>query len=160
MKLLIFLLCLWAFSATAQDSTATYHRIPYTVTSISVNISPVTINGTKLQRKATLFTMNYNLKAQFLALSWTVSFYADSANTYGASLAGIIPSYSIENVADNNTFVNPANGQILTPDSLQHYPMAYMGQYDFFNYIAEKQAVVVHDVLRQYAARALNWEKR
>ena len=162
-KILFFLLLATNITAIAQDSSATapaYFRIPYEAATITIDIPPIIIDGTILQRKARLFDMDYNQNSQFLALRWRVHFYADSAGTYGKSLEKTSPFYSLENVADNSTFVNPTTGQILVADASGSYGMNYMGQYDFFNYVAQNQAVVVHDVLRQYGAMVLNWDKR
>jgi hypothetical protein len=154
-KALTLALVIMSLTTQAQDST---YQLSVPPVRISIDIPDVVINGTKLKRKATLFTMTYNQSAKYLALSWTVSYYADSAGSYGQSLAEIAPSYSRESIADNNTFVNPATGEILTADSAGHYSMNYMGQYDWFNMLAENQTIQVHNLIRQYGYMITDWK--
>ena len=157
-KLLLFLCLFAALFVTAQDTT-TYNRIAYTPIAIVINIPADTINQTILRRTATLFTMIYNQQAQTLSLNWTVKFYADSSGSYGKYLGNIIPDYNKEVVADNSVFVNPKTGAFLIPDSSGKYSMPYLGEYDFFNMVAEKMPIKVHDVIRQYGTAYLKWDK-
>jgi hypothetical protein len=154
-KVIAVALVIISLSAQAQDST---YQLSVPHVQISIDIPDVLINGTKLKRKATLFTMTYNQSAKYLALSWTVSYWSDSSGFYGKALADIAPSYSRESIADNNTFVNPATGAVLTADSSGHYPMNYMGQYDWFNMLAENQPLQVHDLIRQYGYMITEWK--
>lgn len=39
------------------------------------------------------------------------------------------------------------------------YAMDYMGQYDWFNMLAEAQPIQVHGMIRQYGAMVANWNK-
>jgi len=155
-KLILVAILFCSLSAFTQDST---YMLTVTPIPISIDIADVEINGTILKRKATLFTMTYNQSAKYLVLNWSVSFFADSLGFYGRSLSEIIPSYSHESIADNNTFVNPATGQILIADSTGHYSINYMGQYDWFNMMAETQPLQIHDMIRQYGMLVTNWEK-
>lgn len=157
-KLLFILLVFAAFGASAQDTT-TYHRIPYTPIAIVINIPDLVVNGTKVKRTATLFTMTYNMQYQTLSLNWTIKAYADSSGSYSTYLGQFITNYSKESIADDNTFVNPQTGAFLYPDANGKYSMNYMGQYDFFNYLAETQPLKVHDLIRQYGMQVTNWDK-
>lgn len=160
MKKLILLLCLLAslYAVKAQDTT-TYSRIAYNYVQIVIPIPDIIINQTVIKRTATLFTMTYNQYQQTLALNWTVKCYANVSGAYGMYLGSFIPDYSKENVADNTVFVNPNNGAIMLPDSNGKYSMNYMGQADFFNFLAETQPLKVHALIRQYGLQVLNWDK-
>lgn len=120
---------------------------------IKINIPDVVINQTKIKRKAELFTMTYNHKYKYLALSWEVTYYADSLGQYGQPISiNGINSYTKESIADNKTKVNPANGEVLdieTPGSV--------GQYDFFYNLAEHQNINVHGLIRSYGAAVKEW---
>ena len=156
-KLILLLLLFVGYSLNnfAQDSTAAYTVITYDSPQITIDISDVTINNTVLKRKATLFTMIYNQKSKTLVLNWTVSFYANNNGDYGESMSAIAPSYSRETIADNTTFVNPVNGNIL-----ENPTGVVMGQYDWFYMIAETQPVLVNNMIRQYGLNVSNWDKR
>ena len=157
--LLVSLFATVACKATAIHPDTVYTRIAYTVVNIVIPIPNVIINNTTLRRTATLFTMTYNQSAQTVVLNWTIKFYSDSAGTCGAYLGAVIPDYSKEVVASNASFVNPSTGAFVIPDSKGNYPMNYMGQYDFFNYIAETQPLKVHSLIRQYGYQILSWDK-
>lgn len=159
MKKCIFLLSmLIGLFAAAQDTT-TFARINYNPVAIVINIPNVVVNTTTLKRTATLFTMTYNQQSQSLSLNWTIKFYADSLGSYGAYLGNVIPNYSKEIIANNTVFVNPKTGAILLPDINGKYLMPYLGQYDFFNMLAENQPLKVHDMIRLYGQQVLNWDK-
>lgn len=160
MKQILFaLLVILSINAKCQDTTAQYGRIAYTDVAIVINIPDVIINQTVIKRTATLFTMTYNQYTQTLALNWTVKFYANVSGSYGMYLGGFIADYSKEIVATNQSFVNPATGAFVLPDANGKYPMNYMGQYDFFNMIAENQSLKVHSLIRQYGYQILDWSK-
>lgn len=152
---LLFFACI--FVVKANDTT--YKRIAYTPVVIVIQIPNVLINNTTIRRTATLFTMTYNQTAQTVVLNWTIKFYADSSGSYGAYLGSVIPDYSKEVTASNNSFVNPNTGAFLLPDSNGKYSMSYMGQYDFFNMIAESQPLKVHSLIRQYGYQIVYWDK-
>lgn len=136
-KLILLFSILFSLSATAQQYP------------IVLEIPDVVIDGTVLKRKASLFTMTYNLAKQYVALSWEVSYWSSNPDsTYGEELT-FIPKYSKENVADNTTKVD-ANGTIVLPDADGNYPPGVIGQFDFFNNVAENVPVKVNQVIRQY----------
>lgn len=141
---------------------------------IEIDIPDLVVNEQlSLKRKAKLFTMTYNQSAKYLTLSWIVS-YPDLIDVKGFS------PYSKESIADNTTMVDVNTGAILAPIITQvqdtnedgtpkvdaegnpvmidqtTYPGDYIGQYDWFNMVAETQAVKVHDMIRQYGLQA-NW---
>lgn len=151
-------------------------KIPYQTKTIEINIPDVINAGTILKRKAKLFTMTYNQHAEYVALNWIVSFYSDDNGEYGASLSGVIPDYIYESIADNSTAVNPETGEIIfpvetiTPAVLDEngneitpasstYDVDFMGQYDWFNMLAENQPIQVHRMIEQYGASVTNWDK-
>ena len=116
---------------------------------IVIEIPDVIIQGTILKRKASLYTMTYNIAKQYVALSWEISYYAYTLNgNYGNEIT-FIPKYTKENVADNTTKVD-SNGTIVLPDSSGNYPPGVIGQFDFFNNVAENVPVKVNAVIRQY----------
>jgi len=142
-------------------------RIETNPQAIELNIPDVVIDSTILKRKAKLFTMIYNQNSKSLTLNWTVSFFANDGGNYGEPLS-FIPSYSKESIADNTTAVNPATGQIISMVDIldadgnvtgQDYAIDWMGQYDFFNMLAENQPIQVHDMIRQYGIGVSNWDK-
>lgn len=124
-------------------------KIEYTPVDITLDIPDVIVDGTILKRKASLFTMTYNLGKQYVALSWEVSYWsANPDSTYGEELV-FIPKYTKENVADNTTKVD-STGTIVLPDAEGNYPEGVIGQFDFFNNVAENVPVIVNQVIRQY----------
>lgn len=136
-KLILLFSILFTLSATAQQYP------------IVLEIPDVVIDGTVLKRKASLFTMTYNLAKQYVALSWEVSYWsANLDSTYGEELT-FIPKYSKENVADNTTKVD-STGTIVPPNPDGTYPPGVIGQFDFFNNVAENIPVKVNAVIRQY----------
>lgn len=118
--------------------------------SIEIEIPDLNVNGITLKRKASLFTMTYNQAAKYLALSWIVS-YPEMEGVKGFS------PYSKESIADNTTMVDVQTGDILTPDEDGNFPGNYIGQYDWFNMVAETQNIEVHDLIRQYGQKA-EWD--
>lgn len=114
---------------------------------ITIDIPDLLVNGITLKRKATLFTMVYNQAVQSLTLNWIVS-YPDLTGVKGFS------PYTKESIADNTTMVDVNSGAILTADAEGNYPGDYIGQYDWFNNLAETQVIGVHDMIRQYGLQA------
>jgi len=115
---------------------------------IEIDIPDLVVNEQlSLKRKAKLFTMTYNQLAKYLTLSWIVS-YPDLIDVKGFS------PYSKESIADNTTIVDVNTGAILTADAEGNYPGDYIGQYDWFNNVAETQQVNVHAMIRQYGLQA------
>ncbi len=114
---------------------------------IIIDIPDLVVGDISLKRKAELFTMTYNQTKKFLKLTWIVS-YPDLQGIKGLS------SYTKESIADNTTIVDVATGNILTADENGNYPGDYIGQYDWFNMVAETQTVQVHDMIRQYGLQA------
>ena len=143
---------------------------------IEIEIPDKTIDGTILKRKAKLFSLVYNMKAKQLVLNWEVIFYSrNSDGSYGRKMSDLIPSYTRENVADNQTPVNPFTGQILEWADLQstfetnpdtgeiiEIPTStpYMLQYDWFNQVGENQDLNIHNTIRQYGLALQDWDKR
>ena len=136
-KLILLFSILFSLSATAQQYP------------IVIEIPDVIVQGTILKRKASLFTMTYNLGKQYVALSWEVSYWSSNPNgSYGEELS-FIPKYTKENVADNTVKVD-STGTIVLPDAEGNYPPGVIGQFDFFNNVAENVPVKVNEVIRQY----------
>lgn len=136
-KLILLFSILFSLSATAQQYP------------IVLDIPDVVIQGTTLKRKASLFTMTYNLGRQYVSLNWEVTYYAaKSDGTYGEEIT-FIPKYTKENVADNTVKVD-STGTIVLPDAEGNYPSGVIGQFDFFNNVAENVPVKVNAVIRQY----------
>lgn len=139
--------------ATAQT------QIKYDAKPITILIPDFISGETVIKRKAELFTMTYNQSAKTLSLTWTVKCYADSAGGYGKYIGAMIPDYSRESIADNQTAVNPATGEILTADSTGAYCMDWMGQYDWFHMISESHPLHVANLIRNYGGLMQNWDK-
>jgi len=138
---------------------------------IELEIPDVVISGTIIKRKATLFTMIYNLKSKSLALTWDVSHFANDNGAYGMPLT-FIPSYSKDNVADNTTIVDPATGAFLTDADLYtdgvdadanpiKVPtnIPQIGQFDWFNNLGENVQINVHNLIKQYGNAYSKWDK-
>lgn len=123
---------------------------------IQINIPDLVLGTTVIKRKASLFTMIYNLMHKTVSLSWTVTHFANNNGEYGESLENIISNYSRETVANNNTKVNPETGAILPDDTLE----GYVGEYDFFNGMAEAMPIQVHDLIRSYGSNVTDWSKK
>ena len=136
-KIILLFSILFSLSATAQQYP------------IVLDIPDVVIQGTTLKRKASLFTMTYNLGRQYVSLNWEVTYYAAKEDgSYGDEIA-FIPKYTKENVADNTVKVD-STGTIVLPDAEGNYPQGVIGQFDFFNNVAENVPVKVNAVIRQY----------
>lgn len=138
---------------------------------IEIDIPDLILGGLSLKRKARLFTLTYNQATKSLTLAWIVR-YPDLQGVKGLS------TYSKESIADNTVMVDVATGEILEPvitevgtldeegnpvidaegNPLTHeetsYPGNYTGQYDWFNMVAETQAIEVHNMIRQYGLQA------
>jgi hypothetical protein len=136
---------------------------------IKIDIPDLVVNGISLKRTATLFTMIYNQAVKSLTLAWIVE-YTDLQGIKGLS------SYTKESIADNTTMVDVNTGAIIKPTQVQDtnqdgtpkvdengdpvmiyqivYDGDYIGQYDWFNNLAETQAIGVHDLIRQYGLQA------
>jgi hypothetical protein len=143
-KLILLFSILFSLSATAQQYP------------IVLDIPDVVIQGTTLKRKASLFTMTYNLGRQYVSLNWEVTYYAAKDDgTYGDAIS-FIPKYTKESVADNTTKVD-STGTIVYPDSSGNYPPGVIGQFDFFNNIAENVPVLVNTLIRQYGEAVKEW---
>jgi len=127
-------------------------------TKIVLEIPDVQIQGTTIKRKAELFALIYNMSTKQVSISWIVSHYAENGNgTYGADMSDIIPSYSKEQIATNDVPVDPITG--IPIDPAMGDTMGYVGQYDFFNDMAENMDVKVHSIIRQFGSGLLNWDK-
>lgn len=136
-KLILLFSILFSLSANAQQYP------------IVLEIPDVVIEGTILKRKASLFTMTYNLGKQYVALAWEVEYWSAKENgSYNEPIA-FIPKYTKENVADNTTKVD-STGTIVLPNPDGTYPDGVIGQFDFFNNVAENIPVKVNAVIRQY----------
>lgn len=133
----------------------------YTPVKITLNISDKVLGATTLKRQAHLFTMIYNQLSKSLVLSWTVEYFsANSDGTYGDSMSSMISSFSKESIADNTTTVDQATGAIIIENLDGSYgdgTQTTMGQYDWFNMMAETQAIPVHNMIRQYGSQ-VNWD--
>lgn len=156
-KIISIILIAFSFQSSAQDST---YQIAYNAEPITISIPDYVVNGTKVKRKASLFTMTYNQYAKTLSLIWTVKCYADSLGKYGEYIGAMIPDYSRESVADNLTAVNPQTGQILEADSTGKYAINWMGQYDWFHMVSEAQPLHVANLIRQYGSMMQSWNKK
>ena len=131
---------------------------PYEIVDILIDIPDKIINDTIIKRKIQLFTMTYNQKSKYLVLNWTIRHYAHNDGEYGEYLGTLIPDKSRESIADNETIVNVQTGEFLFPNEEGDYDenVYRIGQYDFFNLVAETQNINVHNMIRQYAT-SLNW---
>ena len=135
----------------------THVRIEVSTPQITINIPDKVVNQTIIKRKAELFTLLYNQHSKEVALNWTIKSFANDNGDYGALIAELVPDTSVEMVADNTTFVNPATGEILTPDPVTgEYSMDYVGQYDFFYSIAAASPIVLHNLITQYGNQHFN----
>ena len=138
-KLILLFSILFSLSANAQQYP------------IVLDIPDVVIDGTVLKRKASLFTMTYNISKLYVSLAWEVEYWsAKEDGSYGEPIS-FIPKYTKESVADNTTKVD-STGTILQPDSSGNYPPGAIGQFDFFNNMAENIPIKVNAVIRQYGA--------
>lgn len=132
----------------------------YIPVEIILEISDKIIGATTLKRKANFFTMIYNQSVKSLVLSWTVEYFnANLDGSYGNNISDVIPSFTKENIADNTTMVDQTTGEILLNNgdgTFGTVDQIVMGQYDWFNMMAETQQLPVHSLIRQYGAQ-VNW---
>ena len=162
MKQLFYILTLLLTLSTSTGYSQ--GLLPSNSVNISINISDTVINNTIIKRKADLFTMVYNIDAKFLSLTWKVKHYSDSlvinnghdTSYYGQYLGGLIPDKIKETIADNNSFVNANTGDFVFPDEQGNFPtnIPVMGQYDYFNYVAEHVPIIVNDLIRYHGAHS------
>ena len=128
-------------------------QIFYPSEPITLLISNYQVEETIIKRKAVLQTMLYDQMHKELTLVWSVQFYAQNADgSYGESMVLTIPSQTKKSIADNTTYVNPSNGEIIQPSE----GVDYMGQYDYFYMLADTTPLIVNDMIRQYGA-AVDW---
>jgi hypothetical protein len=145
-KILLFTLIFFAGILTPESTKAQSQPI-------SIEIPDVSIHNTNFKRKAELFTMTYNQAHKYLALSWVITYYADSSGHYGQPIdLNGISSYTKESIANNTVKVNPSTGAIVADGT----PGA-VGQYDFFYSMAEEMEINVHDLIRAYGAAVAEW---
>lgn len=131
-------------------------QYPYSPIKIILDIPSITIDNTVIQRQIELFTMIYNQNNETLSLGWLVKHYSDNEGVIGTYLGNLITDKSRISVADNSTFVDiQANGAFITEEEKE--TKVWMGQYDFFNMLAETQSLIIHDAIRQYG-NVINWE--
>jgi len=130
----------------------------YTPIRLEIDIPDLVINDTIIKRKIQLFTMIYNQQSKYLVLNWVIKHFADDDGKYGEYLINIIPDKTRESIADNTTLVNSQTGEFIYMDENNEYPedVYYMGQYDFFNMIAENMSFNIHDMIRQYG-QMITW---
>ena len=152
MKKLLFAI-LFICSLTLSKAQPFYDYQPH---QIVLNISDTVFNGTVIKRKASLFTMTYNLQYQYLSLNWTIQHYAYiNDSTYGSYLGGLIPDKVKETIADNSVIVDVRNGSFLQPDSTGIYPAGIsIGQFNFFQLASSTQPILVEDMIRNYGEMA------
>ena len=176
MKRVLLLLCLFAsFAAFAQPQqqlnamrgrhgmdtiarvASPFSKISTTASVIVLNIPDIVVGETTVKRTATYSKMEDNRDAKSLSLIWTIKYYAtDSLGNYAAYLGGTFPDKKKVFTATNSIMVNPANGKVLTPDINGNYAMNYVGQYDFFNSVADNVSIKFSDMIRQFGTTA-NW---
>lgn len=155
MKKIVVILCLLlAFKSEAQLDTS-YHA-----KQIIMNIPDTSFGETVIKRKARLLSMIYNVNDSTLTLVWNIQHYADSADTYGQYLIGFIPDKVKQTRADNTVMVNSSTGAFVYPDSAGNYPknVKYIGQFNFFQKLAEYQPIIVDNLILQYGANT-NWNE-
>lgn len=133
-------------------------QYPYEHVNIIIEIPDLTINETIIKRKIQLSTMMYNQVSKYLILNWIIKHYSDDKGDYGQYINDVINDKVRETIADNQTIVNTQTGEFIYPNELGEYPedVYYMGQYDFFNMIAENMPLKVHDMIKQYG-QMIQW---
>lgn len=126
---------------------------------ITLTIPDKVIGATTVKRKATLTSMIYNQQVGFLSLVWSVEhFAANSDSTYGDTLASFIPNKMKQTTAADTVIVDDATGAFVYPDHTGAYDPAIttIGQYSWFNKLAQNQSLNVHALIEQYG-NAVDW---
>lgn len=127
----------------------------YTSVRIVLDIPSITIDDTTIERDIELFTMIYNQSTEELTLNWSVRHYSSNNGVKGTYLGDLIPNGIRESIADNTTFVDVENnGAFITEEEKE--TKLWMGQYDYFNMLAETQSLEIHNAIRLYGSR-INW---
>lgn len=149
MKKILFILIALIATTTVYSQLDTSYKPVNIVLEI-----PNTVKGeTVLKRKAELQSMIYNTNDKTLSLVWSIKYYADTSIGYGQYLGSIIPDKVKITVANDNVMVNTTTGAFVYKDSAGNYPsnIKYIiGQYSFFNRIAQFASINVHGLIKQY----------
>ena len=143
---------------------------------IRISIPNLVQNNTTIVREAYMQSMNYNTDAKQVIISWRVQHFSINIDgTKGDSLDNIIPDYTRETIAHNETMCDISNGYPIEPrvsidaDLTAVEPPApdyswfegnYTGQYDFFAYLAETQPIMVNQMIRNFGLMVANWDKK
>lgn len=132
----------------------------YTPIRIEVEIPDLIIGDTIIKRKIELDSMVYNQAAQAVTLDWIIKHYSNEGGKYGVYLGDEERYIKIEDkrrstVADNLSFVNAQTGEFITEEEKDS--IMWIGQYDFFNMIAETIPIKVHKMIEDYGKK-INWD--
>lgn len=111
------------------------------MSSIVINLSPVL----GINRKAHFATLVYNKKAKEVVTTWDVICYNDEGEELNHPF---YTQYTISLIADNTTYVNPATGEYLPEGEIG------MGEFDFYEYIAANQPVIIDSMITGVGQRA------
>jgi len=139
---------------------------------IQIAIPDLILGNSKLKRKATLYSFTYDQLNQNLSLAWKIEFFETLADgSYGVLIEKQGINSYVKNVEANNTImVEVATGnelypsEVITTDAqgvetktmVYDESIAYTGQYDWFNALAEGQPIEIHNMIRLYGSKT-NW---
>lgn len=139
---------------------------------IQIEIPDLVIGGVALKRKATLHSFTYDQINKYLSLAWKVEFFETlEGDLYGDIITKQgINSYMKDVVANNSIMVDVNTGIEIYPEDrlvenedgtssmVMGYDetITYTGQYDWFNFYAETNSILVHEMIKVYGART-NW---
>lgn len=153
-KIILLLSLLISLNSFSQLDTSYHAR------QIVLDVPDLVKGETVIKRDASLLSMIYNTHDSTLTLVWNIRHYADTSDGYGLYLGTIIPDKIKQTVADNNVMVNTHTGQFVYPDSSGQYPqnIPYIGQYNFFQRLAQYQPILVNALIIQYG-KANNWNE-
>lgn len=151
----LVLLILLAFSLNVNAQLDTSFKPKQIV----LQIPDLVVGNTIIKRDAQLISMCYNTSNMTLVLMWNIRHYADSSGTYGRYLDYIIPDRIKKTTADNTVMVNSSTGAFVYKDSSGNYPenILYIGQFNFFQRLAEYQPILVNSMIIQYGQNT-SWD--
>lgn len=120
--------------------------------SVGFNLTDITINNTILKRKASIAYFSINKVFKQIQVTVNVSYYADSAGTYGQHInANGIIDYQRTFTADNSIYVDTLGNIITLP-----YTGRYYTSYGFFSLMETTDPVIVDQAILSVAEKQ-NW---
>lgn len=142
-------------------------KVDFPKVDVRITIPNLVVDQTIIQREAYMAKMVYDRDAEQVRVEWIVQHFSDKDGSKGEYLGSTIPDYLRPAIAGNNVMCDALTGYPIdpTPDSeLGHeydsFIGEYVGQFDFFIYIAETMPIVVNTYLRTFGELITDWSRK